>query len=187
MRRIATAALLAAPLLLGSAGTASANNGPCTFGYGCPGFCLRLFSNLHQHGPLFNYGPYYGYPPFEPYGYWNSYLHYTGPVPAYGHGGAAGAGAYGWIHGGYPRTFGHGNPHPHFGHGGGLLHHGGGLFHKHSGCSNCETTAGNYLNSGDAIDRYNGVGTPAASAAYYAESPALGNSTGIIPVSLPGR
>ncbi len=186
MRRIATAALLGVPLLLASAGTASANNGPCTFGYGCGGFCLRLFSNLHQHGPLFNYGPYYGYPPFEPYGYWNAYLHYTGPVPAGGHGAGAGAGAYGWIHGGFPRTFGHGNPHPHFGHGGGLFHGGSGIFHRHK-CTACETVAGNYLNSGNAVDRYSGVGSPASSSAYYAGGATFHDGTGVIPVSLPGR
>ncbi len=49
----------------------------CSFGMGCGGKCMMLFSKLHQHGPLFNYGPYYGYPPFEPYGPWNAYLQYN--------------------------------------------------------------------------------------------------------------
>lgn len=172
MRRLATAALLAAPLLLGAGGTAAANDGPCTFGLGCGGNCLRLFPFIHQHGPLFNYGPYYGYPPFEPYGNWNSYLQYTGPVPAPGHFSGPGAGAYGWIHGGQLLN-----------HGGGLLHHGGGgIFHKHSsGCGACEAAASGYLNSGNALDRYTGFGTPAASAAYYTNSPA------VITVGFPGR
>ncbi|MDB5312705.1 MAG: hypothetical protein JWO38_6907 [Gemmataceae bacterium] len=177
MRRIATAALLAAPLLLGTAGTAAANNGPCTFGLGCGGTCLRLFPHIHQHGPLFNYGPYYGYPPFEPYGYWNAYLHYTGPVPPPAAG--AGPGAYGWLHGGHSHTFGGGYPHPL----GGVFHHGakgvagcstcgGAHGHGHkSGCSSCGSVAATYLNTGNVLDRYTGVGSPAASVAYYADSP----------------
>jgi hypothetical protein len=126
---------------------------------------FRFLPKIHQHGPLFNYGPYYGYPPFEPYGYWNSYLQYTGPVPlpTTGHGG--GAGATGWIHSPHPHTFGNGFPHP--------LHNGG-LGHKHKGagggCSTCGQVAATYVNSGNALDRYTGVGTPAASAAVYAGS-----------------
>ena len=74
MRQLTTAALLAAALLFVGTSSASANDGPCTYGYGCGGICLGLFSKIHQHGPLYNYGPYYGYPPFEPYGPWNPYL-----------------------------------------------------------------------------------------------------------------
>lgn len=174
MTRIAAAVLLAIPLLVGTAGTTAANDGPCTFGLGCGGHCLRLFPRIHQHGPLFNYGPYYGYPPFEPYGYWNSYLQYTGPVPdpVYGYG-TGGGNYYGWRNGGNPHTFGGGFPHPVRG-GAGLLHGGGGIIHGHKhggGCSTCGTVAGNYLNTGNALDRYTGVGDPAASKAYYADAP----------------
>jgi len=84
MRRISLVALFAAPLLFMvsvSAWPSPARANPptqCHFGSGRPtGFCLGLFSKLHQHGPLFNYGPYYGYPPFEPYGPWNPYLQYN--------------------------------------------------------------------------------------------------------------
>jgi hypothetical protein len=170
MRHFATAALLAAPLLAGAAGTAAANNGPCTFGLGCGGTCLLMFPRIHQHGPLYNYGPYYGYPPFEPYGYWNSYLQYTGPVPPPG-GYGVGAGAYGWIHGGYgghPHHAGKGDACPSCG--GGHLHHGHG--HKDTGCSSCGAAAAAYLNSGNALDRYTGHGAAAASAAFYADGPA---------------
>jgi hypothetical protein len=192
-----TAALLAAPLLLGGAGVAAANNGPCTFGLGCGGHCLRLFPHIHQHGPLYNYGPYYGYPPFEPYGYWNSYLHYTGPVPGPGHGGGVGAGAYGWIHGGHPNTFGHGGHqltnrgglfHPHGAGGAGCSTCGGGHQHGHkSGCSSCGSAAATYLNAGDPVARYTGVGDPVASGAYYTGTPALTEPAGIVPVGFPGR
>ena len=191
MTRLASAALLAAPLLLGVAGPAAANNGPCTFGLGCGGTCLRLFPHIHQHGPLFNYGPYYGYPPFEPYGYWNSYLQYTGPVPPPGgYGAGGGAGAYGWLHGGYPSTFGGGYPHPlhghgHGGQGAGCSSCGGSHAHGHghqSGCSTCGSVAATYVNTGNVLDRYTGVGNPAASAAYYADGPAA-----VITVGYTGR
>jgi hypothetical protein len=174
MRRIATAALLAAPLLLGTAGTSPANNGPCTFGLGCGGYALRLFPLIHQHGPLFNYGPYYGYPPFEPYGYWNSYLQYTGPVPppnpAYNSGNA-----YGWNHGGHGGVFPRG--------GAGCSTCGGGLLHGHKrGCNSCGASAANIVTSGDALDRFSGRGTAAASAAYYADGPGA-----VITVGYSGR
>jgi hypothetical protein len=173
MRRFTLAALLAGLGFL-SPNTASANDGPCSFGYGCWGCTLRMFPKIHQHGPLFNYGPYYGYPPFEPYGNWNSYLQYTGPteVPG-GHGwhAAPGAGAYGWIHGPNPHTFGHGNPHPlRGGNGGGLFHRGHG---KSGECSTCGSVAEQVVTSGKAFDRFTGVGTPAHSQAYYADSPQL--------------
>lgn len=127
MRRILTAAVLAAPLLLTAPGPAQAfDGGPCSYGYGCGGFCLNLFSRIHQHGPLYNYGPYYGYPPFEPYGPWNAYLQYNGAD----HGAA-----------GKPEKVKHLNSHPLFN--GGL----GSLFHRHKcgsdkggttgGCSSC--------------------------------------------------
>lgn len=183
MRRIASVAVPVALMLLGSGGAAKANGPYSLFGLGCGGTCLNLFPHIHQHGPLFNYGPYYGYPPFEPYGNWNAYLQYTGPAVG-GHGGGGGGGnQYGWIHGGNPHTWGGGNPHP--------LHHGGGLFHHgHKGststCTSCSTAAGTYLNSQAVTDRYTGVGSPAASAAYYADSPAL-NTAGVVPVGFPAR
>lgn len=117
MTRILTAALLAAPLLLAVPGRASAyGDGPCSYGYGCGGLCLNLFSRIHQHGPLYNYGPYYGYPPFEPHGPWDAWLHYTEP-PA-----TAKVKVKEKVH----------NPHPLFG--GGL----GSLFHKNKG-GDCAT------------------------------------------------
>jgi len=82
MTRLMTAALLAAPVLLAASGRASAyGDTACSYGAGCGGLCLNLFSRIHQHGPLFNYGPYYGYPPFEPYGPWDAWLHYNEPAP----------------------------------------------------------------------------------------------------------
>ena len=118
MRRILTAALLAAPLLLAAPGSAQAfGDGPCSYGYGCGGLCLNLFSRIHQHGPLYNYGPYCGYPPFDPYGPWDSYLHYNG-----GDSGAAGKGGKAKVL----------NPHPLFA---------GGLFHKHKG-GDCDAGCG---------------------------------------------
>lgn len=185
MRRSLAAAALAAPLLLlGYGGLAVAGNlfgllpnqGPCSYGMGCGGCCLNMFPRIHQHGPLYNYGPYYGYPPFEPYGPWNAYLHYNPAFFGTGDGG----------HGGHAK--GNGNPHPLFGsHGGGLLHGnrgcgtagcgGGGLLHggklggghKGSSCSSCGcvATAAAHVNSGPALARYNGYGSPEASTAYY--------------------
>ena len=169
MRRFAFAALLAALGML-VPNTAFANDGPCSFGLGCWGCTLRLFPKIHQHGPLYNYGPYYGYPPFEPYGYWNSYLQYTGPNPLPA---GTGSGAYGWIHGPRPHTFGNGFPHPIL-NGNGILNHGGGVFHRHSGgCSNCAAAAEKVVTSGNAVDRYTGIGNSAASQAYYADGPPL--------------
>ena len=155
MRRFTLAALLAALGFL-TPSIASTNDNPCT--YGLPGHwscALRLFPKMHQHGPLYNYGPYYGYPPFEPYGYWNSNLQYTGPnpIPA-----GQGQGSYGWIHGPNQGTFGGGFPHPLRGRG------------QSGGCSTCGAAAEQVVTSGKATDRFNGVGAPAASQAYYADS-----------------
>jgi hypothetical protein len=123
MRRILTASLFAVPLLVTSPGSASANNGPCTFGLGCGGICLNLFPRMHQHGPLYNYGPYCGYYPFTPYGPWNPYLQYEG----------------GYAEGGKAPKVKHGNPHPLCP--GGLFHGRlAGLFHKHHGA--CDAGAG---------------------------------------------
>ena len=179
MRRIAIAAMLACLGLVGSAGTIHANDGPSTYGLGCWGNALRIFPFIHQHGPLYNYGPYYGYPPFEPYGNWNSYLQYTGPVPAPS--GAGNGNAYGWIHGSNPHTFGQGNPHPlHLG-GHGVLTRPGIIHGRPSGCSSCGAAAEQVVNSGNAIDRYTGIGKPSDSHPFYAESPS------IITVGFPGR
>ncbi len=69
----------------------------CSLAGGCPpagpfsvGF--RIFSRIHQDGPLVNYGPYEGYYPFQPYGPWTSDLRYTGPLTAAGGGGTAATG-----------------------------------------------------------------------------------------------
>ena len=76
MRRLSIAAVMAVPLIfLVTAGKTQANP-PAANGFGCGDFCLGLFKNIHQHGPLFNYGPYYGYYPFAPYGPWDAYLRY---------------------------------------------------------------------------------------------------------------
>jgi hypothetical protein len=103
MRRMLWAGLLALPVLLASAGGASAQGcsscGPFAGGgrangwygsqgpYGCGGMCLKLFGTWMQNGPLVNYGPYEGYYPFAPYGPWTSDLRYTGPNQRYPSGG----------------------------------------------------------------------------------------------------
>jgi len=128
MTRILTAALLAVPVLLAAPGPAQAyGDGPCSYGYGCGGLFLNLFSRIHQHGPLYNYGPYYGYPPFEPYGPWDAYLRYHDQGAAYA---------------GHAKTKVL-NPHPLCP--GGL----GSMFHKHKGgssdpggCGGCATCGG---------------------------------------------
>jgi hypothetical protein len=126
MRRFVLAGLLALPPLLASAGSAAAQCGPggcgliqppgCGSGFGsyyghhlpcpnfgCGGFCVNLFSRIHQHGPLFNYGPYYGYYPFEPYGPWTSDLRYNPPCTGKhcglgrGLGDGDGLGKHGWA------------------------------------------------------------------------------------------
>lgn len=181
MRRIATAALLAA-VLVGTGGSAAADHNPLRLISSCPPGWTGWFPLIHQHGPLYNYGPYSGYPPFEPYGNWNSYLQYTGPAYPY----ATGTGnTYGWIRGGHPGAglgLG-GQGHQLFHKGGkadGCSTCGGGAAHGHhkAGCKSCGETAANYLNAGQALDRFTGVGRPAASAAYYAGGPEL---TGVLP------
>jgi hypothetical protein len=181
MRRTSLAGLVAAPLLLMFAVPTQANPPSQCFGpFGGGGFCMGLFSKMHQHGPLFNYGPYYGYPPFEPYGPWNAYLQYN---PWY----------YGYGNGGGGHGFGHG-------HGGGLLHgrlggHGcghcghfhagwrdGGWFRGHgcvgcgkakhfgSGCDGCRADAGSTTDVGT---RFAGAGSPQEYASFYAGLPTL--------------
>jgi hypothetical protein len=63
-------------------GAAAARHGYCCEHLGCGCFCLRFFSKIGFHGPLYNYGPYAGYYPFEPYGPWTSNLGWNGPVPS---------------------------------------------------------------------------------------------------------
>ncbi len=194
MKRIAAATLL----LLAGSGVAWGNPGPCGFGYGCGGFCLRLFPHMHQHGPLFNYGPYYGYPPFEPYGYWNAYLQYTGPVGANGNGG------YGCNNCGNRGCFkcGQGNPNPLRGRrntgddcspdgcskgvlNGSILHGGlGGHHHrKKQECTSCGTIAAAEIEAGPVFDRYSGFGNPATAAAYYANTPGLTDPEAVMPAA----
>ena len=188
MSRIA-AWLVPAAVLLAGTGVISANDGPCTFGLK-GSHALRMFPFIHQHGPLYNYGPYYGYPPFEPYGYWNAYLQYTGPTDPVGAG--QHGGRYGWINGGYPHTFGHGNPHAlsigGWGWSGGwgsrgVWGHGG---HGH-GCKTCGGAAADYVAASDPAARYNGYGDPTASAAFYAVTPSLLTPPGITAVNYLGR
>ena len=162
MKRTSLAALLAAPALLAFPGSSPAHPPQqCSYGMGCGGFCLNLWSKMHQHGPLFNYGPYYGYPPFEPYGPWNPYLQYTGPVGDFGYAGGGG---------GHVKAPKHGNPHP--------LCHGG--FHGHgagAGCPSCGPggCAVGALNPAttDAVARYAGAGRPADSAVFYPGLPTV--------------
>jgi hypothetical protein len=207
MRRTSTAALLAAPLLLAIPAISVANPpGQCyrPFAAPCPanGFCMGLFSKIHQHGPLFNYGPYYGYPPFEPYGPWNSYLQYD---PWY-YGGGYGGGGLG--HGGLlGRLHCHGCGRDGCGGcGGGLgsrLHgsgcgetgwHGtwrqGGWFHGHkcwscchrnkcataasveAGCSSCKPVAFDAERT-DPASRFAGTSSVTQCAAFYPELPTI--------------
>jgi hypothetical protein len=188
MRRLAAAALL---LFLGT-GVASANPGPCTFGYGCGGYCFRLFPHIHQHGPLYNYGPYYGYPPFEPYGYWNAYLQYTGPIGGYNCGHGCG---HGHSH---SRPWGNhawGCHSGHCGHGifdGSLLHGGlgGGHIHREhqpKTCHHCGSVAAAEIESRPALERYNGIGDPILAAAYYVNTATLTDPEAVMPASLRGH
>ena len=167
MRRITLAALLAAPLLLAAPGRAAANDHPCFGGpFGCGGFCVGMFSKIHQHGPLYNYGPYCGYAPFAPYGPWNQYLQWTGEN--YGPENCKG--------GKKSLT---GNPHPLFGGGCGggyspLLSH----FHKGkcgdggcgtTGCSSCGgRVAAAEPPAPAAMGQYAGYGYPAPQNPYAA-------------------
>ena len=211
MRRFATAALLAAPLLLLGTGVASANPGPCTFGFGCGGYCFRFFPHIHQHGPLYNYGPYYGYPPFEPYGYWNAYLQYTGPVGGYGGGGCAGCGHNKWGQGNLHSLFpgglfgrfhdgcdGCGRGHTHQRLLGGEFTHVGILERLNrlghdscctsgGGCKSCGAAAHNYVTSGTVFERYTGYGDPDASDAYYVGAPSVSSPNPVIPAGFTGR
>jgi hypothetical protein len=77
MRRLSLTASLAVPFVLLFATPRTSANPPDCRGFGCGGICLKMFPNIHQHGPLFNYGPYYGYYPFAPYGPWDAYLRYN--------------------------------------------------------------------------------------------------------------
>ena len=104
MRRILLAGMLALPLVLAMVSSAQAQGpgcgmpgGNCGPGYGSAsssGYSVRyrLFSCLHQDGPLVNYGPYSGYYPFEPYGPWTADLRYTGPLTSSLGGGTAATG-----------------------------------------------------------------------------------------------
>ena len=210
MRRLATAALLAAFLLLAGTGVAPPNPGPCTYGFGCGGFCLNIFPRIHQHGPLYNYGPYYGYPPFEPYGYWNAYLQYTGPVGPY----CAGCGGCGHGH----DKWGHGNMHALLGSGLGHGCHscghegraherllGGELFQhvgllerlnrlghdsccgQSGGCQSSGAAAHHHLTAGPVTDRYTGYGEPDASDAYYVGTPNVMYSNTVLPAGYSAR
>ena len=175
MRRIVAGSLLTACLFFGAATGVSVAGSPFQYGPDCGQFFLRWFPHIHQHGPLYNYGPYYGYSPFEPYGYWNSYLQYTGPEFPYSTGGGN---RYGWYHG--QHAWG-GHLGQHIGHrpvlGGKLL-----PGHKSTGCSSCGDAAASYVSQGNALERYNGVGRPDASSAYYAGSVQVTTTPSVVPV-----
>ena len=201
MRRLALAALLAVPLLLLiPSGKAVANPNPPTHGFGCGDFCLGMFKNIHQHGPLFNYGPYYGYYPFAPYGPWDSYLRYdpyfygdpyANWVPRDQRGSRSGGGDGGGdYYGRNPRLRGlslggHGFAHASWLHGGWFRGHAwlhGGLHHNKS-CSSCGgiSTATPIEPTGDVIERYSGFGTADQSAVYYPGTPTLNPIVDVMP------
>ena len=131
MKRTLLAALLSLSALAvsGPAASAQCPGGQCgpsaSFGPSCGPFCIpcfRLFSHIHQHGPLYNYGPYAGYYPFEPYGPWDANLNYNGPLGGQcgpngcGNGRGFGNGRNNCGNGGLGNSFGLGNG---FGLGGG--------------------------------------------------------------------
>ncbi|MCI0701867.1 MAG: hypothetical protein L0241_12365 [Planctomycetia bacterium] len=200
MRRLSIPTLLALPLLLFATPNPTSANDSCSYGFGCGGYCFKLFSGIHQHGPLFNYGPYYGYYPFKPYGPWDEYLRYDPFFYGDPYAGWNGGGD-GW----YGR-----NPHlpsfnrSHLGlhhlrpsQGGGLFNHGckncgfwhaswlqGGWFRGHNwihgghqklGCKSCGGVAqvAPVEQNGDAVTRLNGTGTSAQSSVFYADTPTL--------------
>lgn len=187
MKRTLFAALLAVPLLAWAHPTFANPPKQCNYGYGCGGYCLGLFSKLHQHGPLYNYGPYYGYPPFEPYGPWNAYLQYNPYY--YGSGGGGGHGHHQWFHCGCHSC----GFHAHWAHGGwfhghGCLTCGHHLFHRHgssgSSCSTCGSppvaSAGTtpakavaFDPLADPVARYTGMGDVRQTAVFYAGLPTL--------------
>ncbi len=202
MRRLSIAALLAVPLLLVIPSGKVAANPPYN-GFGCGDFCLGLFKNIHQHGPLFNYGPYYGYYPFAPYGPWDAYLRYDpyfyGDPSANWQGGRRGNEG-GDYYGRNPRLrdlgnnlHGHGHSHGHaflhasWLHGGWFRGHQwthGGLFHK-SSCSSCGgiAQATPVQPTGDVVARYSGVGSAEQSAVFYSATPTLNPALELVPVS----
>lgn len=203
MRRLAIAALLAVPLLLIPSGKAEANPNPPTHGYGCGDFCLGLFKNIHQHGPLFNYGPYYGYYPFAPYGPWDAYLRYDPffygdpyanwvPRDQRNGGGSGRDGGGGDYYGRNPRLRGfslrgHGFAHASWLHGGWFRGHEwlhGGLHHSKS-CSSCGgiATATSLEPTGDVTERYSGVGSADQSAVFYSATPTLNPVLDLLAVS----
>jgi hypothetical protein len=213
MRRISVAALFAAPLLLlAGSGTTQANPNSCSAGFGCGGFCLNLFSGIHQHGPLYNYGPYYGYYPFKPYGPWDAYLRYDpffyGDPYANWNANTRDAGNQYGRNQNVP--YWHGLPRPSwptfnlFNRGGCSscsFHHAswlqGGWFRGHSwlhgsrhsvsqpACSSCGgvATATPTIANGDVMTRYSGVGNPAQSALFYSATPTLNPALEIVPTA----
>jgi hypothetical protein len=197
MRRLSLAALLAAPLLFTAPGGATAN--PIeSRGFGCGGYCLGMFSTIHQHGPLFNYGPYYGYYPFKPYGPWDAYLRYDpffygDPYANWNAPTDEGGNRYGrnpnfpylrgWLHVPHIGLLHHGCHscgfwHASWLHGGWFRGHAwlhGGFGHAHhGGCSTCGgvAVAGPQAPS-DPVARYSGIGDPTQSAVFYSGTPTL--------------
>jgi hypothetical protein len=211
MRRHLLTATLAVPLvLLFTAPSASANPPDCR-GFGCGGYCLKMFPNIHQHGPLFNYGPYYGYYPFAPYGPWDAYLRYDpyfygDPYRNWGLDQSGGGrqrpegNFYGWnpklgkFHGLLHLGFFHhgckscGFWHTSWLHGGWFRGHAwlhGGFGHKKDGCTSCGglAVAAPQEPTGDALARYSGFGSPEQSAVFYAATPTLDPLAELIPTA----
>lgn len=209
MRRLSIAALMAVPLLLViPLERVAANPNPPRSGFGCGDFCLGLFKNIHQHGPLYNYGPYYGYYPFTPYGPWDPYLRYdpffygdpSANWQGRGHGHGRGEGNYYGRNPHLPQLLGHGFGHAHshgcascgfnhasWLHGGWFRGHEwlhGGLFHKPA-CSSCGGVAqvGPVQPTGDVLARYSGVGSADQSAVFYAATPTLNPALELVPVA----
>jgi hypothetical protein len=229
MRRLWATAVLAVPLFTLATSNTGLANPPDSRGFGCGGACLKLFSNIHHHGPLYNYGPYYGYYPFKPYGPWDAYLrydpyHYGDPyakwgVPQHAHGyrPPAPPAPQGNYYGLNPHLF-HGFPvisfpipslnlpplfHKHGCNSCGTAHASwlhGGWFRGHTwapgtglnwlhrgGCSSCGTSVAAEPAAPSAVARYNGVGTPAQSAGFYAAVPALDPALDLTPTAAGAR
>ena len=198
MRRHSLTALLAVPLLLFAADRTAHANPNDSIGFGCAGYCFKMFPHIHQHGPLYNYGPYYGYYPFKPYGPWDAYLRYDpffygDPNANGGQRDAAGAGAFGrnpnlpyfrGLFGGHGNGFSHAS----WLHGGWFRGHTwlhGGFGHKSGGCSSCGGIAVEtpVVSPGDPISRYSGFGSPDQSAAFYVATPTLDPVIAVMPAA----
>lgn len=189
MIRTSLAAALAVPVLLSVPISSASANPPVAANFGCGGYCFKLFPHLHQHGPLYNYGPYYGYYPFAPYGPWDAYLRYDpnfyGDAGGYGGGNYFGKNPYlfngSGLRGGHDGCTSCGFWHASWSFGGWFRGHQwlqGGFGCKSCGkgassCDGCGSSAAAHAGTVDPVTRYNGIGNPAQSAAFYSGAPTL--------------